>query len=169
MMELSISIVNFNAKEPLRQCLRSIQDNIKNRWAPLEVKPTNFDIEITVVPNPVNIIGKNIINGSFDQNATIKVKVILGPNTIIYLKKGQLNIYDPVGNLVISLDGTLVDDDKNGIFETFVFKWDGKSSYGKTVGGSAYVCIATIENDQGIKRSIKAMIGVQSDNVRTNE
>jgi len=29
MLDLSISIVNFNTKEPLKQCLKSIQDNIK--------------------------------------------------------------------------------------------------------------------------------------------
>jgi len=70
MMELSISIVNFNAKEPLRQCLESIQKNIKGlNYEVIAVDNASRDGSIEMLKNDFSFI-KVIVNNE-NRGATV--------------------------------------------------------------------------------------------------
>jgi GT2 family glycosyltransferase len=70
MMELSISIVNFNAKEPLRLCLRSIEDNIKNiNYEVIAVDNASRDGSIEMLKNDFSFV-KVIVNNE-NSGATV--------------------------------------------------------------------------------------------------
>lgn len=145
------------------------QENENNHKGPIRIKPYQFNIDVSVAPNPSlpDDLAKVLKIDGLDNSKNglvIKAKVV-GPWTSDVTLNGTVVIYDAVGNIVSTIkSGVPIDDSekKDKIKETVVFVWNGENDNERLVGGGTYRAIVTIKSSQGYQSSQQVMIGIKT-------
>jgi len=144
------------------------QKNEDNRRAPLKIKPHQFLIEVTAWPNPAapdDFINHKVrIDGLENETGVIIKARVLGKWFSDIALNGTMQLFDGVGNSIITLTGTAADDEGNdGIKESVIFIWDGANTNFRKVYSGGYFGIVTVTSEEGYTQQAEVMLGVKSE------
>ncbi len=131
--------------------------NKNNRPVPLIVKPRNFDIIVTVAPNPGDFDQIITIDNIQKQGILVKVDIIGGWSPYVTME-ALLYVFDAVGNTISKVTGIPSSDKKS-----FYFIWDGVNQYDRIVAEGTYLGHVTIKSSDGIKKNDRVFIGVKGE------
>lgn len=139
----------------------NIQDSL-NRYTHLKFKAQEYDYQIISYPNPFDP-QKSLLPPGIVTNYGLKqnrgVVIIAEPSTPMagYVDlKGEMILYDVVGNKVRSITGEKVRTGK-GLY----FVWNGENEKKRLVGTGTYLAVITLSDTQGFKTIKKHKIGIR--------